>query len=225
MAAVNFGSDAAARVRMAEWFHRLADMPGVGYQGSPGVDRRQLRGHDAIPQVSVHTIDGKRRESLSWSGGRGGTSSSTAHELAFQVGQSETTPTLLRRVARALELPGEVSDYHFAIQGCVDELWRRRRAEPELYDEIERLCWLDIRLLEARPSFLSVSQVGGTVYLRVSTIERLISLYEREGFLHEALDVAIRAARLHQGEDRAQQLQKRIAQVEAEDVVHRATAP
>jgi hypothetical protein len=206
---------------MVEWFRRLADIPGVGYPGSPGIDRNKLKGHDAVPEVHSFTFEGKRQQSLHWPGRSGGTSASPAHELAFQSSHDESTAAVLRRVARALELPGQVSDYHFAIQGAVDELWRRRRDESELYDEIEGLCWIDLQLLEARPSFLSVDQAGATVYLRVTTIERLIALYEREGFLAEALEVAMRAARLHQGEARVQQLRQRIAQVEAEDVVNR----
>ena len=82
------------------------------------------------------------------------------------------------------------------------------------------MCWIDLQLLEVHPALLSVKQADETVYLRVSTIERLISLYEREGFLVEALEVSIRAARLHQGEERSQQLRRRIARVEAEDVVN-----
>jgi hypothetical protein len=209
---------------MTEWFRRLADVPGAGYPGSPGIDRTRLKGHDAVPEVHSFVHEGKRLESLSWLGRGRNTSASPAHELAFQSGQDESTAAVLRRVARALELPGEVSDYHFCIQGAVEALWSRRRDEPEVYDEIEGLCWIDLQLLEARPDFLTVDRAGEPGYLRVTTIERLITLYELEGFLAEALEGAERAERLHQGEERVHRLRQRIAQVEAEDVVTHSTA-
>lgn len=208
---------------MTDWFRRLADVPGAGYPGSPGIDRTKLKGHNAVPEVRSYVFEGQRQTSLSWSVRGGTTSASPAHELAFQSGQDESTVAVLRRVARALELPGVVSDYHFCIQGAVEALWSRRRDEPEVYDEIEGLCWIDLQLLEARPDFLTVDRAGETGYLRVSTIERLMTLYEREGFLVEALEIAERAARLHQGEERVQRLRQRIAQVEAEDVVTHST--
>lgn len=208
---------------MVEWFRRLADVPGVGYEGSPGIDRSRLAGHDAVPKVHVYTFDGKRQESLWWPAKGGGTSASPVHQLAFQTQTEESAQAILRRIHRALELPGEAKDYHFAIQGCIEALWARRRAEPDLLPEIERLCRLNIRLLESRPQIAVFEQNGERTYLRALAFEHLISLYEREGFLHEALDVAERAARLGQGEARLQDLRERIARLEAEDVVGTGT--
>jgi hypothetical protein len=36
------------------------------------------------------------------------------------------------------------------IQQAANELWDRCRKEPELVGEVERLCWLDIGLIQAR---------------------------------------------------------------------------
>lgn len=205
---------------MIEWFRRLADVPGVGYETKSGVDRSKLAGHNAVPQVQIYTFEGKRRESLWWPT-KGGGSASPAHELAFfqSASRDESTKAVLRRMHRALELPGEASDYHFAIQGCLEELWRRRRQQPDLLPEIEDLCWLDIRLIEARPRIALLDPNGETTSLRVPAFEHLIGLYEREGFLREALDVAERAARFGQGESHLQDLRQRTARLEAEDVV------
>lgn len=60
-----------------------------------------------------------------------------------------------------LELPGEASDYRFAIQGCFGRLWSLRRTHPRVTEEIEKLCWLDIRLPEALPDTLRYEQTDG----------------------------------------------------------------
>ena len=51
---------------MEKWFRRLAEVPGVGYEGSPGVDRTRLPGHDATPKIDRYDYDGERREYMSW---------------------------------------------------------------------------------------------------------------------------------------------------------------
>src|SRR5690242_2972974 len=99
---------------MPVWYRRLADVPGVRYPGSPGVDRRRLPGHNAVPTVSGYEFDGKRTETLSWSTTDGITSASPAQRHAI-ADQHVTTPAVLGRLREALELPGQASDYHFAL--------------------------------------------------------------------------------------------------------------
>jgi hypothetical protein len=199
-----------------EWFRRLGDIPGLDYAGSPMVDRTKLRGHESVPKVISYEFEGKRREGLNWPQERGSGSASPAHHYAFGL-EFKVLPTskLILRMMEGLELPGISSDYHFIIQGCAEALWGRRRDEPEVFETIETLCWLDIRLIEARPDTIT-NEFGEKRIYRVLAFGRLVELYEREGFLREALEVARRAAVFDQGQAQIERLEARIAALEAE---------
>ena len=49
---------------MITWFRRLADVPKLGYQGNPDIDRSSLPHHNAQPEIQAFTMDGKRHESI-----------------------------------------------------------------------------------------------------------------------------------------------------------------
>lgn len=135
-----------------------------------------------------------------------------------QVANRNATTTRIRVLQEALERPGSPSNYHFAILGCIEELWtwQRRRGHPELLAEIEDLCWLDVRLVGAMPSILTYERNGEQLYSAVPAFHHLIELYEREGFLQDALAVARRAARFYPDYPRVLELEQRIAQLDAE---------
>jgi hypothetical protein len=194
-----------------EWFPRLADVPGVGY--SSLLDRTKLAGHDAVPEVLTF----ENWQSLSWRQEHGSGSASPAKLHGLGETKDASTASLVLNLTEALELPGIPSDYHFLIQGCVEGLWTKRREEPEVYEIIEKLSWLDIRLIEARPNCVMDMYSEEATFFRVLAFQRLIDLYEGEGFLHEALDVALRAINFKQEEGYADRLRKRIAAVEAEN--------
>jgi hypothetical protein len=123
---------------------------------------------------------------------------------------------VLQRVAESLELPGQPSDYHFLIQGCALALWNRRRAEPEVLQEVERLCWLDIQLVQARPDAVTHEYSEEWKFFAIAAFATLIELYQREGFLHEALEVAQLGVRYGQTEAVRDELLERIKALEAE---------
>lgn len=203
---------------MIEWFQRLADVPGVDYTGDRAVRRSTLAGHDAVPRTVSHMIEGKRREYLMWRTKDGETSASPASQHAMSSSLSRTagsSEVLLRTLGEVLELPGLATDYHFAILGCVEELWKRRRQEPGMLSEVERLCWIDVYLVEARPSTILFDRDGKSEFARVPAFGHLIQLYEREGFLLEAIEVAQRAERFG-AESAVERLRVRLAQVESE---------
>jgi hypothetical protein len=201
---------------MIEWFRRLADVPNVGYPGDPRVKRSALSGHNSVPKQSVHTFDGRRHESLTWTTKDGTTSASPASSHSFgDLSPNQPVEAHLRWLSEVLELPGTASDYHFAIQRCVEELWRRRRQDPTVLPTIDQLCWLNIRLIEARPNAITYERDGKKSYFRVLAFGYLIQLYEREGYVAEALDVAERAARFD-NEGSIEDLRVRLAQLEAE---------
>ncbi len=198
-----------------DWFRRLADIPGVAYDGA-GIERRRLKGHDAVPEVHTYERDPDRPgpcETLWWGSG----SASPAHDRAFVDWDAMPTAKVLRSVAEALEVPGEPTDYHFAIQGAATALWNRRRAEPDVLDEVERLCRLDIRLIQARPDAVSDEYRSEGGFYSVTAFKTLISLCEREGALREALEVASVAERFGQQAEKAEELRGRLAVVEAEE--------
>ncbi len=125
---------------------------------------------------------------------------------------------LIRNVYEGLELPGEPSDYHFLIQGSASELWARRRQEPRVIGEVEKLCWLDIRLVEAWPGAASDKYSDEREFYAILSFGTLIEIYEREGFLAEAFEVAELAARYGQGDEARERLMQRIESVENETV-------
>jgi len=202
-------------MRGLDWYRRLADVPGVGYTGSPDVSRVHLRGHDAAPRVETFDLDGRRQQSLRWSGGT--TSASPASQLMDSDLKEVPTPKLLRDLADALELPGEPTDYHFIVQHAATALWNRRRSEPDVLNEVERLCWLDIRLVQACPDAVSDEYTSERKFYSVTAFKNLITLYQREGALCEALEVAEIAERFDQLADKAEELRQRMAVLEAED--------
>jgi hypothetical protein len=202
-----------------QWFRRLAEVPKVGYSGSPGVDRKKLPGYNASPRLENYEFDGKRHESFWWPLPNGGTSASPARswQTAPRKGESPAQ-TELRQLYETLELPGTISDYHFAIQSYVEKLWSLfiNREQLAASNLIEPLCWLDIRLVEAFPDDFKTDFGDSTSYYAIRALGILIRLYEQEGYLYEALDVAQRAVKLDQEHKALEKLQGRIAQLEAE---------
>ncbi len=202
-----------------KWYRRLAEVPKVGYKGSPQIDRTKLPGHNSVPKTEVYKFDGKRHESMIWPLPDGSTTASPAASWDTVPRSDETIArTTLRRLMEALELPGTPSDYHFAIQSCCDRLWSVdiRRSEAWVYSVIEKLCWLDIRLIEAIPDIVRSENSNGPAFYRVTGFWTLISLYRQEGYLYEAFDVAKRATSFDQHHKEFEDLKERIKELEDE---------
>ncbi len=200
------------------WYERLGNVPGVAYEGHPDVDRRKLPQHDAKPSMESFVFDGRTQRSLSWKTHEGSNSRSPAAGWAGGDDPRNTSAAqLLRRLYEAIELPGTISDYHFAMLGAYQELWSRRRREPEILPELEKILLLDIALVEAHPKSITFDTQGEKFVPRVPAFEYLVALYEREGFLHEALEIAKRAVKAGQGSSDEERLSERIAVLDAED--------
>jgi hypothetical protein len=200
---------------MAVWFRRFGDIPGITYTRPADLDPTALVGYAAVPEVSAYEFEGRRHESLMWSYGDGETSSSPAHNRAFES-REDSAQDVVRSCYEGLELPGEPSDYHFLIQGTASELWRRRRQHPEMITEVEHLCRLDLQLVETQPVAVTYDEGEDSRFFAVLAFGMLIELFEREGALHEALEVAELAGRYSQGERQREDLLERIAAVESE---------
>ncbi len=199
-----------------DWFRRLADVPGIAYDGSSSIDRSKLDGHDSEPTPYEFEFDSEIRRSLHWPTPEGSTSASPVHRRAFASRGAGFPYDELQRLEETLELPGELSDYHFAIQGTCKAVFDQRRKDFGLLEDVERLCWLDVALIEAHPS---IAEYEPGKFFRVVGYELLMRLYEGEGYFAEALEIAERSARLGQDYslDRAERLRARLAEVEAED--------
>lgn len=196
------------------WYRRFAEVPGVGYEGDLQL-RSRLAGRDVTPSVHRFEFDGRLTVGLSWPTKEGSSGASPVHELAFGNWSDQTSPAIRERVLSALELPGQLSDYHFVIQSCADALWKRRRNEPWQVAFVEWLCWWDVRLVEAHSHIIEIAP-GKQEYLQVLAFDRLVDLYEREGFLHEALATAERFARFRPNIDTVSELRTRVARLRAE---------
>lgn len=197
------------------WFRRFAEVPGPGYVGDSSL-RAQLPDRDAIPEVHEFAFDGKQTASLSWPTRDGSTSASPSHRQRSDSPPHETIPQVRYNVLAALELPGEILDYHFAMQGAATELWRRRSEDPAQLAFIEWICWFDARLVEGHPfDFRILPEKEG--YVSVFAFDFLVDFHEREGFLHEAFMLAERFARFRRGGD-PEGLRERVARLKAEHV-------
>lgn len=206
----------------------MGDIPGLDYTPPVEVDRTSLPRHDAVPELHRFEFDGRVHESLHWEyteiedGEEVSTSASPAHTVAFGgLDAAQGTRLLLTRLWQGLELPGEASDYHFAIQQVVGFLWSRRIPEPEVLGWVEYLNWLDIELIRAYPNAVRDEYAdhhpGRSPFYSVSAFGSLIGMYSREGFLAEALGVARIAEEFDQGEPLRAELEERLALLRAED--------
>jgi hypothetical protein len=170
------------------WYVRMADIPGIQFAGSPAIDRASLVESPVRPSV--------RFGSLSWPVSEGFTSSSPAHRRAFAEFRSMDRDDLVRWVWEGLELPGEPSDYHFLLQQAVEQLWSNRRGDPAGLYFAETFAYLDLVLIEAAPQAVALNDADlREGFVRITTLERLLTILEREGSFRDALAVSRRAQR------------------------------
>lgn len=211
------------------WFKRLGDVPGIEYESPVPIDRGSLPRHDATPrQTRVSLFDGREFDELHWDAEKKGeyedfvTGRSPAQDHAWAADRDEIDSEALRtRLWESLELPGEPSDYHFAMQSAAALLWRRKVAEPDVLRWCEYLFRLDIRLIESCPDAIrnryAEDDESQAPYYQATAFNSLTSMYEREGYLAEALDVATVAARFGQEQSRIDEVRERLEAVRAED--------
>jgi hypothetical protein len=129
------------------------------------------------------------------------------------------TPDLLRRLWEGLELPGRPYDYHVAIERVREMLFARRLDEAEVMETVESLAWLDVRLVLACPHAVLVqTDEGDEHFYGMSAFDALIRLYQTEGFMREALEVAELAERFPAPAKRVSDLRARLETIRSETV-------
>jgi hypothetical protein len=205
---------------LPDWYHRFADIPGISYTTPQQIERTALPGYDMVPTIFKPRFRTELGESLLWATGEDGGQSSISPVRAFTDRPPRKAPAAawLSGIAEGLELPGEPTDYHFLIQGAIDELWPRHRREPDLIPDIERLCWLDISLVQARPDAASTDINGPLQFYQIQAFSVLMELFERRGDLAKALEIAEVAVKFDQCEDERQLLLWKLGARDTEPV-------
>lgn len=198
------------------WYERFARIPGIIYVTPPGTRPPNLPKRFLTPVRNHDTRDDNGHEWLTWKNDEGETSASPAHRWPPTTDPHKPSPALiLQRLHETLELPGIGSDYHFALLGAYTKLLSHARRDPTLYAEVERLCLLDIELVERLPSAIRLNKDDTPAHVPAYSI--LVSLYEQNGLLDDALAVARRAAAAGQASDNVERIEERQAALRAED--------
>ncbi|SNR86041.1 hypothetical protein [Blastococcus mobilis] len=194
------------------WFARLAAVPGISYATPAELDVTKLRRRNASPEISRYP---DLPPTLWW----GDTTESPASAHVLADSRKATTARVLRNLAEVLELPGEPADYHFAIQGVVSQMRSRGGEGPHVFAELERLCWLDLQLIQACPEVVIYDHPeDGQQYAHVTAFKTLLDLYLTEGALGDAARVLPIAERFRQGDTPAtEKARTRMAALAAED--------
>jgi hypothetical protein len=201
------------------WFPRFGDIPGVTRTTPADVDRRKIRGHDVKPEKNDWDSDSVWWPSLEPGEEEGSTTATPAQQyVGHDWSEAKTVEAVLHNMAEALELPGNPSDYHFIIAGAQERLWKLRQTDPAAVREVERLCWLDVELVRARPEIIAPYNEDEP-HLYMTVLDVLYRLYQREGYLAEAEEIAAMAVNeFHQRFERhLDEARERRALLEAED--------
>lgn len=130
--------------------------------------------------------------------------------------------TTSRQIYEKLELPGVLMDYHFILSGGAQVLMREQQDEFWIFGEVEKFFLFDIRLMQSYPKMMFVEN-GKPGYLRATSFDNLIHLYEREGYLQEAFSIAQIAIQFNQQHKALERISARLKNLEAEAMDEHAT--
>lgn len=181
-----------------KWYRDLKEALGPDYTPLVDVPRPSDWPLNIRPKIESYGLT-EERHYLSWPSidHDGSGSASPAHQHGFHLPDADPE-AIIRRVTETLALPGIASDYHFTIQNGHTGLRKYRKADPDLYDTIETLCLLDIKLIERYPSEV----FGESEPFSVSAFHVLSQMYKVEGRLSDALDILRRGAPFRQGNEK-----------------------
>lgn len=200
-----------------KWFPRFAEVPGVRYVPPDNLDLSSLEGRGMLPRVRRHNEGGRSYQSITWVYKDVTTSSSPAADWRTTKLPGESEPRMLvRQTYETLELPGVLSDYHFALQNGHDSLRKYISTESWVLSDIERFCLLNIQLIDQHPAAITFEMPEGDHYFGVSAFRTLCNLYQREGYLRDALIIAQMGERFGFPKEEADELAARITALETE---------
>lgn len=205
------------------WFERFGDIPGLGIELEEVPGRMQLLGCKERPWVYVinDRSTGQDFRHLQWPGSPGfgewtpneyGHTWSPAARLFFGVEQraDRSVDQIVADLMLALERPGTGVDYHFLLQGAVEELWKLREADSTARAALINVALMDRRLVTVVPDTLTIAPDKPGQYLRSGSLERLAATYELIGDLEAAFDVTTFALQFGQLDSRHRRLAKKL---------------
>lgn len=182
------------------WAPRLADVPGVSFTGSPGVDRTKLKSHALRPNIDEY--------GLSWGDEDGDDWSSESPAASHRGERDLKVPALIKRTWESLELPGTAEDWHFALLEPVGQLSQVRAGEPVYLSVCEQFCRIDIDLVRARPEPFRRGETETEGFLALPSFRTLIRILRAVDDLEEALVYAKLGVEFGQGtEDQVEQIE------------------
>jgi hypothetical protein len=173
------------------WAPRLADVPGVTFTGSPGVDRTKLKNHALRPNIGEY--------GLSWGDEDGDDWSSESPAASHRGERDLKVPALIKRTWESLELPGTAEDWHFALLEAVGQLSPGRRSDPAYLTVCEQFCRIDIDLVRARPEPFMRGETAADGFLSMATFRTLVKILRAVDDLEEALVYAKLGVEFGQG--------------------------
>ncbi len=196
-----------------DWVQRIGAISGLHHETAANINVRGLPGYGLTPSVRKYSFEGAARADLEWRWPDGSTTGYSPSSAWVNVEGEFTAAEKVLRLDESLELPGTPSEYHFALLRTYEFLWPSRRRQCEILSDIERLCLLDIQLVETVPSIIN----SDGVIFSVPAFIHLIQLYELDGYLEDAFHLARRAAAIGQNEDNVNRLEKRTSESRSED--------
>lgn len=205
------------------WFERFGDIPGLEVDIPSFGNRSSLLGHDERPWVltSGGSPSDQKYQDLQWPGTKGfgewtpttyGHNWSPAQRLffGFEPVGGRTSTQIVDNLWPTLEVPGTGLDYHFLIQGAVEQLWKIRETDVDARASIIRVATLDRELVKALPESIFVGLGKDQPSARDQCLERLAAVYEQLGDLESAFDVTTFALQFGQMEPRHRRLAKKL---------------
>jgi len=205
------------------WFERMGDIPGLGAQLPTPPSRATLLGCAERPWIYAgkHADNTGEFRLLMWPGSKGfgqwtpsdfGHNWSPAQRLYVGVEQAPgRTPAQIKAdLWPTLERPGVGVDYHFLLQGAVEELWKIRDSDPDARSALIEVATIDWQLFEAFPECMLIEPDRPGQYLSSKSLERLAAVHEQLGDLESAFNVTSFAVRYGQMDARHRRLAKKL---------------
>ena len=209
------------------WFERMADIPGLDPELPPTPPRTSLVGCYERPWVYFGGGPAPETEfrHLQWPGSRGfgqwtpsefGHGWSPAHRLGVEQRPGRSAGQIVDELWPTLERPGVGLDFHFLLQGAVEELWKIRDSDPAARSSLVTVASIDMKLFEVFPECMLVEPDRPGQYFSSKSLERLAAVHEQLGNVEAAFEVTSFAANYSQLDARHRRLAKKLGRNLAE---------
>lgn len=177
------------------WFKSISEIPGINWEPLILIDRQQLKHAESFMKVEDSELSD--RKNIWWYDKDGkpfNNSWSPSHNEWGKISDEMSIDRTVKVISTALILPGTPSDYHFGITSAVEILYKKRKESEKAIDLVEKLCLLDISMIESLPQIAEPKNYNddhwnpGQFPVHPS-YRRLITIYMKEGLLEDAVDL------------------------------------